>query len=62
MTCEMIREYVMCQLISCGRTSKERCDDKTRRKEGSREIHAEITPDIIVIEESRRNRTTETTL
>ncbi|KYN10690.1 hypothetical protein ALC57_17297 [Trachymyrmex cornetzi] len=33
MTCEMIREYVTCQLISCGSTSKERCDDKTRRKE-----------------------------
>ncbi|KYM81889.1 hypothetical protein ALC53_07681, partial [Atta colombica] len=27
MTREMIREYVMCQLISCGNTSKERCDD-----------------------------------
>lgn len=55
MTCEIIREYAPCKLISCAGTRKERCGDKTKgREEDGGEIHAEITRDIIVIEETGR--------
>lgn len=54
MTREMIREYAMCKLISCGETSKKRWSDKTRGREDDREIHAEITRNIIVVEETGR--------
>lgn len=55
MTREMTREYAMCKLISRGETSKERCSDKTRGKEDDGgEIHAEITRNIIVVEETGR--------